>query len=139
MSVEVLVALRDDRLPSCAQVNAALASIGADMTLADVDDLREHAGYIPAVLGGRSSGFEWYYEPANDGYADLIDGSIGDRAHIACLVFHSDEREAACACYAAAALCRAADGLFFDEAAGEWGPAAPLIADAKALEADARR
>ena len=121
MSVDTFVILSDERLPSVAEWQRALDQAGVDIRLDDVDDLRQHSGYLPARFNGADSGFEWSYGIVDEVFGERPDGA-GGRGHAIDLVTHDDEQEAMCALYAAGVLARLTDGLFYDEDAGDFVP-----------------
>ncbi|MGD9724605.1 MAG: hypothetical protein AB7O59_25090 [Pirellulales bacterium] len=112
MSVDTLVFLRDEQLPSFESWQQALAAAG--IALEKIDDLRAHAGFIPAQFKGHESGFEWYLDES-EGVFDEMPAAVAGRPYLASLVTHSDMRELVCAMYSAAALATLADGLVWDE------------------------
>lgn len=116
MSVDTLVFLRDDRLPSVkdwqAALDAAQTGIEIDPT---VSDLREHSGYLPVTHQHHESGFEWYYGSVREQFDDDPPTELGDRSHVAILVTHDDMRELVSAMLAAAVLAQITDGRTYDE------------------------
>jgi hypothetical protein len=125
MSVEKLFVLRDDRLPTIHEWQAALDRANSGIVLEDVGDLRNYSGYLPVTHHGHPSGFEWYYWPVDDEFFDDED-ELGDRTHVIDCVTHSDLREYACGLIACAILAQAADGLFYDDESNQVVP--PAIA-----------
>ena len=61
MSIDSFFFVRDEKLPTISQWQAALDGAGVGIVLEDVGDLRKHTGYLPATFRGRPSGFEWFY------------------------------------------------------------------------------
>jgi len=117
MSIDTIVILRDDRLPTRDQWQQALEAAGMGIVLDGVDDLRRHSGFLPARFRGTDSGFEWFYGRIGDILGDKPDAA-GDRDHAIDFVTHSDLNELICALLAAGVLARLADGLFLDEESG---------------------
>ena len=131
MSVESFFFVRDPKLPTIPQWQAALDKAGVGIVLEDVGDLRKHTGYLPATHRGHPSGFEWFYGPVAENFGgDLPDGLEG-REHVINCVTHSDMRELVCGSVACSVLLQLADGVFFDEESG--GVLAPAAALALAL------
>ena len=114
MSVHTLIFLRDDRLPTRDVWQQALDDAGTGITLDVVDNLREFSGFLPAKFDGEASGFEWYYGPVEEVFDDKP-SAVGEREHAIDFVTHSDLQELVCATYAAGAIAKVADGLFYDE------------------------
>jgi hypothetical protein len=131
MSVETFYFVRDAKLPTVSQWQAALDQAGVGIVLDDVGDLRKHTGYLPARHRDHPSGFEWFYGPLADNFASDPPDGLGDRSHVIDLVTHGDTRELFCAMVSGAVLARIADGLLFDEESG--GTIAPADALAQAL------
>jgi hypothetical protein len=118
MSVDCLVFLRDDRLPTAGQWQAALDRAGTGIVLDKVTDLRGHTGYLPAIHRGQASGFEWYYGPLAEYFGGTPPDGIEDRRHVVDFVTHSDMRELVCGMIAGAVLAQIADGRVLDEDSG---------------------
>ena len=119
MSVECYYFLRDEKLPSVLQWQAALDQAGIDIQLDDVGDLRKHTGYLPAIFRGQPSGFEWFFGPLEENYGGAAPDGIGDRDHVINCVTHSDIRELVCGLIACAVLSGLADGVFLDDESGQ--------------------
>lgn len=118
MSVDSFFFLRDEKLPTIAQWQAALDKAGVGIVLEDIGDLRKHTGYLPASYGGQRSGFEWFYGPLAENFGgDAPDGLKG-RQHVINCVTHSDMTELVCGLVACSVLCQVAEGLFLDEESG---------------------
>jgi hypothetical protein len=117
MSLDSFVILRDDRLPSLEEWQRAIDSLGVDISLDSIDNLRKHSGYLPAKFNGLDSGFEWFYGLSAEFFRDTpID--VEDRNYTINFVTRSDMQELMCALFAAGALAKVADGLFYDEENG---------------------
>jgi len=134
MSVDSFYFIRDSKLPTIAQWQAALDRAGVGIVLEDVGDLREHTGYLPAKHRGHNSGFEWFYGPLEDNFGGDPPDGLGDRAHVINCVTHSDMRELVCGQVACSALIQLAEGLFFDEDTGGVVDAARALAIALSSE-----
>ena len=119
MSVETFLFVRE-QLPTVKQWQAALAGAGLNIKLdPEVDDLPSFTGYLPAVFDDHPSGFEFYFDTAENAFGERPD-ALGDRTHAVTFSTHSDIRELVCALYAAGALAKLTDGLLFDEDSGEF-------------------
>ena len=138
MSLNTLVILRDDQLPSIAQWQRALYDAGINLQLDAIEDLRGHTGYLPAKLNGIDSGFEWYFGPVDEVFGQTPDG-IGGRGHAASFVTHGEVHETLCALYAAGVLTGISNGLFFDEDAGAFVPGERGVEIAANWEASERQ
>src|SRR5262245_9139404 len=134
MSVDTFYFIRDDRLPTISQWQAALDRAGVGVVLDDVGDLREHTGYLPAKHRDHPSGFEWYYGPLADNFGGDPPEGLGDREHVINFVTHSDTRERFCAMVIGAGLASIANGLLFDEESGGTIDPATALAQALSLE-----
>jgi hypothetical protein len=136
MSVDSFFFLRDDKLPTLSQWQAALDRAGAGIVLDNVGDLRKHTGYLPARYNGHGSGFEWYYGPLADTFGGKPPEGLADRAHVINCVTHSDMRELACGLIACSVLAQVAGGLFLDEESGQVIGADAALAMARRLESE---
>jgi hypothetical protein len=119
MSVDIVVFLRDDQLPSGKQLQAALDEIGTQIILDETDDLRAHTGFLPATHKGEPSGFEWSYGQVSDYFGSEPPAGLADRGNVVNFVLHSDMRELYCALATAAALAKTSDGLMLDDESGD--------------------
>ncbi len=117
MSVETIVVLRDERLPTRDGWQRVIDEAGIELQLDEIPDLRMHSGYLPARLNGSDSGFEWFYGKTCEVIGDGIEIPSG-YGHAAAFVTHSDMGELICALLAAGCLAIASGGLFFDEETG---------------------
>ena len=119
MSVDTLLFVRE-QLPTVNEWQAALDSAGINIKLdPEVDELPAFTGYLPAVFDDQPSGFEFYFDTAENAFGDRPDAT-GDRTHVVTFATHSDIRELVCALYAAATLAKITDGLLFDEDSGNF-------------------
>jgi len=119
MSVDHVVFVRDDRLPTLEQWQAALARADSGIVLEKIDDLRAHTGYLPASHRGHDSGFEWYYGTIDEWFDGDPPEGLGDRQHVATFVTHSDMREFVCGMVAGAVLAQVSIGMVYDEDSDE--------------------
>lgn len=134
MSVNTFFFVRDPKLPTVPQWQAALDQAGTGIVLGDVGDLRKHTGYFPATHRGHQSGFEWNYGPLAEYFGGDPPDGLDGREHVINCVTHSDMRELACALAACAVLSQLADGMFYDEESG--GLLEPVAAMAEAVSAE---
>ncbi len=118
MSVDSFFFVRDEKLPTIPQWQAALDGTGVGIVLADVGDLRKHTGYLPATHRGQSSGFEWFYGPLAENFSGDAPDGLNGRGHVINCVTHSDMGELVCGLIACSVLSQVADGLFLDEESG---------------------
>jgi hypothetical protein len=127
MSVESFFFVRDDKLPTIPQWQAALDRAGVDIVLTNVGDLRAHTGYITATHRGHASGFEWFYGPLAENFGGEPPDGLYGREHVVNCVTHSDMRELVCGLVACSVLSQLADGVFLvEESGGLLEPAAAL-------------
>lgn len=115
MSVDSIFFVRDAKLPTISQWQAALDRAGVGIVLEDVGDLRSHTGYLPATHHGHPSGFEWFYGPVADNFGGDPPDGLDGRAHVVTCVTHSDMRELVCGAVSCSVLSQLADGVFLDE------------------------
>jgi hypothetical protein len=118
MSVDSFFFVRDDKLPTIPQWQAALDQARVGIVLEDVGDLRKHTGFLPATYRGRPSGFEWFYGPLAENFSGDAPDGLGAREHVITCVIHSDMGELVCGLVACSVLSQVADGLFLDEEPG---------------------
>ncbi len=118
MSVDSFFFVRDAKLPTIPQWQAALDRAGVGIVLDDVGDLRKHTGYLPATHRGHPSGFEWFYGPLADNFGGDPPDGLDGREHVINCVTHSDMRELVCGLVACSVLSQLADGVFLDEESG---------------------
>ncbi|MEO0591211.1 MAG: hypothetical protein AAFZ11_11710 [Pseudomonadota bacterium] len=63
MSVISLMVFDPAKLPTLELIEAEAANGGDQITFPDHADLLQHTGYLPAIVNGRETGFEHYFEP----------------------------------------------------------------------------
>lgn len=139
MSVDTFFFLRDAKLPTVPQWQAALDQAGVGIVLEDVGDLRKHTGYLPATHRGHTSGFEWFYGPVADNFGGNLPQGLDGREHVINCVTHSDMRELVCGSVACSVLLKLADGVFFDEEAGGLLGPDEALAQSLAMEPEIER
>ncbi|TWT81677.1 hypothetical protein CA13_31300 [Planctomycetes bacterium CA13] len=132
MSVDTFLFVRE-QLPTVSEWQAALDAAGLKIKLdPEVDDLPAFTGYLPAVFDEQPSGFEFYFDTAENAFGDRPD-ALGDRTHAVTFATHSDIRELVCALYAASAIAKLTDGLLFDEDSGEFVDSERILSLAKQI------
>ena len=133
MSVETIVVLRDERLPTRDGWQRGIDEAGIELQLDEIPDLRMHSGYLPARLNDSDSGFEWFYGKTSETIGDGIETPSG-YGHAAVFVTHSDMGELICALLAAGCLAIASGGLFYEEENGAFAPGERSIEIARVIE-----
>lgn len=121
MSVDLVVYLNRDRLPTCEQWQQAIAAEGIEMTM-DAVDTRTHTGFWPITHEKKECGFEYSCNTV-DRQSFKLEGAdeflIGDRDCSVTFRWHSSLEDAAAASTAAAVLSKLGDGVLFDPQCGE--------------------
>src|SRR6185295_16852600 len=117
MGAAIQVFLRDKRLPTVAEWNAAIKAEGFDLVL-DPFDIRTEDGYRPAMLHGQETGFEWYLSPIAS--LEELPGfpfkaHIGDSDLRASLSFSSQANEDVASAVAGAVLAKLSGGYYLDQ------------------------
>ncbi len=116
MSATIQVFLRNARLPSIDQWNAAIKAEGFDVVL-DPFELRSDDGYLPAFLNGEESGFEWYLSSVAESEESpdyLFKAFVGNCDLIAQLCFTSLANEEVTSAIAGAVLAKLSGGYYWD-------------------------
>jgi hypothetical protein len=128
MSTSRTVYVRRKKLLTPKAWASAIRAAGFPMDL-DVDfDLEGHSGFLECVHDGESSGFEYAFatveeiEEENDDDEEFEMPEIGNRDIGISFVTHASSRGLVTAVIAAAVLCEKADGLMYDDEAGELIP-----------------
>ena len=88
MSVELLVYIRREQLPTKEKWQAAMDAEGIDLRFDDVNTAT-HSGFWPIKFGGAECGFEYGFDRIEDGEPDEILDSLDGRGHRVTFVFHS--------------------------------------------------
>ncbi len=139
MSIGHLVFLRRADMPTPIAWAAAIRAAGFPMEL-DVDfDVDALAGFLPCTDEGNPAGFEYACERVAD--AELDDDAracAGGRDVVVSLVTHGDLRGLATAVAAGATLAGLADGVLWNESAGEAITARAAPAHAREVIASVR-
>lgn len=134
MSVVLVVFLPSETLPSVDQWQHQIDELGVDLKLSDAVETMDHSGYLPAVLGGRPSGFEFYFGSITDSLDGAPPVQVGDCKSSAELVTHSDIRELKSAMIAAAALASLSNGFIFDDQTDSVVSIEHVLTEALAIE-----
>ncbi len=118
MSVDLLVYLSDDRLPTRDQWQHAIVSSGLDLHLDDFST-RHLSGFLPCRLNGNECGFEYFYGAIEE--ADDVREEIGGHNRVITFVLHGGQKlDSDAAMLAAAVLTQLCDGVFEDPQSGEF-------------------
>ena len=119
-SVQLYVYLRDKDIPSVETWQKVINNAGFDLTLDKSFSIRKHTGYLPVLLQGTKSGFEFSLDTAHESF---VPSCAKERPagydRVAVFRLGSDLRELMAAVYAAAALTKASSGIFYDGESGE--------------------
>ena len=114
MSTELYVFLEDSRVPSRDDWQLAIDQLAFPLQLEADWDLHSDSGFLPAILAGAESGFEFYLEELPEGDPGIgLEAAPCDR--VAAFRLGGDMQELVSAMYAAAALTDVAKGRFYDE------------------------
>lgn len=114
MSIDNILFLKGDQLPTLKEWQAALDAAEADIVLDEISDLREHSGYFPLTFKGEPSGFEWYFTTVEEMFPDGPPDWLGGRDHAVDLVTFGDMREFYCAMTAGAILGKISDAVVWE-------------------------
>lgn len=134
MSVDSFFFIRDFKLPTIPQWQAALNRVGIDIVLEHVGDLRVHTGYLPGTHRGHASGFELYFGSLAGNFGVGPPAGLDGREMVFKCVTHSDLRELICGLIACSVLSQLADGLYLDEETGRVISADAALEMARGLE-----
>lgn len=123
MSVDLMVFLKREKLPTRGRWQKAIDAEGLGLSLDEVDTF-SHTGFWPAKLNGKDSGFEYLFgnsEPQDtDDDPEELTRVIDDRDCAATFTIHGSLDELQAASIAAAALAKISDGVFVDPQSGEF-------------------
>ena len=115
VSLEQHAFLSREHVPSAATWQAAISELGYDFTIDPELKPFEDSGFVPCSLGGESTGFEIYYQPAWEllrEYSQLKD-RIGSRDYSITFRWGGDLAEVASVLIASAALAKSFDAVVF--------------------------
>jgi hypothetical protein len=121
MSVTHSVFVRANRLPTTAQLNAALKKAGLDLRLDHEWNTRNDSGFWPATFQGFDAGFEWLVEPLAD--AELEPGlreRVARYDLVVSLVTRSASNQLASAVAVWGVLTWMTDGVAYAEESGDF-------------------
>lgn len=125
MSVEVRVYLRNDKLPTYDEWQHAIEKFGFDLKF-DHFTPREHTGFVPVIMNGKSCGFEFFFGSIDDEPDEVLD-QIGDRDCVVSFVLHGSLEDLKAANLASTVLTKISDGVFFDPQSGEFAKASNVF------------
>ncbi len=130
MSVEIAVSFASDRLVSPAKWQSAIDAHGFPLQLDDFE-WKGQSGFLPATLGGASTGFELDVLKASE--IDQMMGVALPSGHDALVVFRfgGDMNECKTAVCAAAVLAEITSGSYHDLDAGVSYPPAEALRQAR--------
>jgi len=115
MSVELHIFMHESRVPTRAVWQLAIQQLGFPTELDPTLDVRKDTGFSPTNYAGKSTGFEFYLEPA----AELLTAyphiarKVRPRDMCATFRWGGDLKEMSAALSAAAALTNLTDGIYF--------------------------
>jgi len=116
MSLELHVLFSRPLLPTVQLWQESIRANGFQMELHSALDPAGHSGFVPCVLQGKNTGFEYYLEDANDikeAYPELSQDT-GRYDCVASCRWGADFDECAVAIMAATALTTVVHGLMYD-------------------------
>ncbi len=129
MSISRTVYVRRENMLTPKVWAEAIRAAGFPMEMDADFDVEHFSGFLPCRYDGQGSGFEYFFSTLAEMKADNGDDEsfaipdVGDREIGVSFVTHSSMRGLATAVVAAAVLCAQADGVLYDEEAGELIPA----------------
>jgi len=118
MSVELIVYLRREQLPTSDNWQQAIVADGIHLQLEQLDTGTQ-TGFWPVKLDGADCGFEYSFNRIDADEPEEILETIGDRDHRATFVIHSSMNDCRAASFAASVLAKIANGVFSDPQSGE--------------------
>ena len=121
MSVDLLVYLERERMPSPSDWQAAIARANFPLVLDQDFDPFKFSGFLPCAYGETSSGFEYYAGPVNE----VLDGRTYNFSVTLAVRTGAKEMQAAFA--AASSLCFSSGGVLVDPQSGEEISASAVI------------
>jgi hypothetical protein len=134
VSMELFVILAAAQAPDVDSWNKALAATRSPATLTEVTDLSRHTGYLPALLDGQRTGFEFYRsEPFSNlaAHYPVLSGLKVEKPIVYTLVYHGDLRECAAAFYSASVLVEKFGGTALESQGGVIMSSKDLLESAK--------
>jgi hypothetical protein len=115
MSIELHIFMHDSRVPTRADWQQAIEQIGFPAVLDASLDLRQDTGFSPTRYSGKSTGFEFYLDPAREilsAYPHIAE-QVGPRDTCATFRWGGDMDEMCAALSSAAALAKLTDGIYY--------------------------
>jgi hypothetical protein len=132
--MDLFVILAASQAPDIDSWNRALASTKSPATLVDVRDLSKHTGFLPVLLNGRRTGFEFY---RSDSFSDLaahypvLSQLKVEKPVVYTLRYHGDFGECSAVFHSASVLVTAFGGTALESQGGVIMTAADLQSAAK--------
>jgi hypothetical protein len=115
MSLEQHAFLTRGSVPSRADWQAAIVRLGFDLQIYPGLKPFEDSGFLPCKLGAKDSGFEIYYDPADElltAYPQMKE-KVGHRDYCISFRWGGDMAECACVLIASAALAKSFDAVVY--------------------------
>ena len=139
MSISVSVFLKDDRLPTSIDWQAAIRKAGFAVEMETDFDPRADSGFRPATYRGLTAGFEYNLSQVAAGGLGSKQNQAAAAGYELCveLVTHSNMAEMVSAALAAGALAELTGGVLFDDESGEAHAGSAAISWARGVEAEA--
>jgi hypothetical protein len=135
MAMEIFV-LSDKELASIDEWQAAIDAQGYSLKLDTSTNFQAHAGFLPARLYGKLTGFECDHWPAAEFMAGDPDTDFGhDWKFVVAFRWIGDFNEMLAACMAAAAYADATEGVVLDDQEAKIRTAAEATEEARRLAA----
>ena len=129
MSMEICV-FSDNQLNATSEWQQAIDTASLPLRLSYEKPLAQAAGFLPAYLAGKPTGFEFRHRSLKDISASYSDINFGRNWKFAAVfIWGADLNEMQAAWMAAATYARATQGVLFDEQDGK------LLSPDEALEA----
>jgi hypothetical protein len=115
MSIEQHAFMQKAKVPSRDEWQAAVDRLGFDLQIDPGLRPFEDSGFLPCKLSGRDSGFEIYYEAADEllDQRPALKGKLGGRNFAISFRWGGDWAECACVCIASAALAASFDAVVY--------------------------
>ncbi|MFP2931648.1 hypothetical protein ACLESO_41975 [Pyxidicoccus sp. 3LG] len=121
MSVTHSVFLRTERLPTAAQLNAALEKAKIALRLDPEWNTRDDSGFWPATFQGCDAGFEWRVEPTADAELEAqVRKRVAKQELVVSLVTRADLNQLASAVAVWGVLASLTDGMAYAEESGDF-------------------
>jgi hypothetical protein len=123
MSVDLIVYLKRERLPSAEEWQKAIAAEGIDLAMEKVDT-RTHTGFWPLKHENKECGFEYMLDEVDRKFFELEAADdflelLGDRDCSVTFTWHASHEDGRAAAITAAVLAKLADGVYVDPQSGE--------------------